>query len=127
MTGRDLSGEVAQLEREAADALVAARSTGELEEVQSAVLGRRSPLARAHRVLAGLDPDERRAAGKALHEARTRLETLAAERAKALSAAERAAMLERDRLDLTEVTESEVRSALRRGRLHLVDQTRREL
>jgi phenylalanyl-tRNA synthetase alpha chain len=127
MTGRDLSGEVAQLEREAADALVAARSTGELEEVQSAVLGRRSPLARAHRVLAGLDPDERRAAGKALHEARTRLETLAAERAKALAAAERAAMLERDRLDLTEVTESEVRSALRRGRLHLVDQTRREL
>ncbi len=118
---------VTALEHEAAGALSAAATPAALAEVQTAVLGKRSPLALAHRDLATLDPEERRAAGKLLHEARARLEALAAERAAELAAAERAAMLERDRLDLTEVTEDEVRTALTRGRLHLVDQTRREL
>jgi phenylalanyl-tRNA synthetase alpha chain len=118
---------VTALERDAADAIRAATSLEALAGVQTAMLGKRSALALAHRDLARLDVDERRAAGKTLHEARTRLEALAAERAAALAAEERAAMLERDRLDLTEVTRGEVRSALGRGRLHLVDRTRREL
>ncbi|HVC15573.1 MAG TPA: phenylalanine--tRNA ligase subunit alpha [Acidimicrobiales bacterium] len=118
---------VDELERDGAAALAAAPSLGALAEVQTAVLGKRSPLALAHRDLAALDPDARRAAGKALHDARTRLEALADERATALAAAEREAMLERDRLDLTEVTTAEVRTIMTRGRLHLVDQTRREL
>ncbi|MHB1851518.1 MAG: tRNA ligase subunit PheS family protein, partial [Acidimicrobiales bacterium] len=117
----------AEIEREGADALVSATSLAALAKAQAAVLGKRSPLASAHRDLAALDPEERRAAGKILHEVRTQLEALAAERAAALAARERAEMLEQDRLDLTEVTDDEVRSVIRRGRLHLVDQTRREL
>jgi len=118
---------VAQIERDAAAAIAAATSTAALAAVQAEVLGRRSALARAHRALADLDPEARRAAGKALHEARERLDALAERRRSELAARERAAALERDRLDLTEVTEDEVRSVVRRGRLHLVDQTRREL
>ncbi len=124
MTG---SGSVDELEREAAEALAAASSPAALAEVQTAVLGKRSALALAHRDLAKLDVEERRAAGKRLHDARTRLEALAAQRADALAAEARAAMLAADRLDLTEVTEDEIRSPVLRGRLHLVDQTRREL
>jgi phenylalanyl-tRNA synthetase alpha chain len=116
---------VERLERDATDALSAAATTESLGEVVAAVLGKRSPLARAHRDLAALDPGERRAAGKALHEARRRLEALAAEREQVLAAAERRAMLDSDRLDLTEVTQ--VPSALSRGHLHLVDQTQRSL
>ena len=122
-----LGEEVDRLERDAADALAAAASSAELAEVETAVLGKRSALAAAHRHLAALDPDARRAAGKALHDARTRLEALAAARGEELVAAERALMLGRDRLDLTEVTAREIRSAMTRGRLHLVTQTRREL
>ncbi len=124
MTGAE---PVARLEREAADALRAATSSAVLAEAETAVLGKRSALASAHRDLATLDPDARRAAGKALHDARVRLEALASELAQALAAGERAAMLAHDRLDLTEVTVGEVRTAVSRGRLHLVDQTRREL
>ncbi len=121
------SEEVARIERDAADAIGAATTSAALAEVQTAVLGKRSALALAHRDLAALDADARRTAGKVLHDVRTRLETLVAARAQELGAAERAAMLEQDRLDLTEVTESEVRSAISRGRLHLVNQTQREL
>ncbi len=119
--------EVDRLELEAAGALAGAASSAALAEVETAVLGKRSALATAHRHLAALDPDARRAAGKALHDARARLEALAAARGEELAAAERALMLGRDRLDLTEVTADEVRSAVTRGRLHLVTQTRREL
>jgi phenylalanyl-tRNA synthetase alpha chain len=125
--GRSRDRTVDELERKAADAIAAAESLAALAEVESAVLGKRSQLALAHRDLAKLDEDERRAAGKALHDARTRLEALAKDRAAGLAAAERAAMLERDRLDLTEVTEDEVRSAVTRGRVHLLNRTRREL
>ena len=117
----------AEIERDAADALVSATSLAALAEAQTAVLGKRSALASAHRDLAALDPEERRAAGRVLHEIRTHLEALSAERAAVLAARARAEMLDLDRLDLTEVTDDEVRSVIRRGRLHLVDQTRREL
>ena len=114
-----------QLEREAAGALAGAASSDALAEVASSVLGKRSPLARAHRDLGALDPDARREAGKSLHDARKRLERLADERRRALESAERGAMLADDRLDLTETTV--VESAIERGHLHLVDQTQREL
>ena len=117
----------AEIERDAADALVAATSLAALAEARTAVLGKRSALASAHRDLAALDPEERRAAGRVLHEIRAHLEALSAERAAVLAARARAEMLDLDRLDLTEVTDDEVRSVIRRGRLHLVDQTRREL
>ena len=113
---------VPAVERDAAHALSSVASTDALDAAEIAVLGKRSPLALAHRALGGLDPDARREIGRALHEARLRLETVLAERRRELAAAEREAMLEADRLDLTEVV-----SPMARGHLHLVDITRREL
>jgi phenylalanyl-tRNA synthetase alpha chain len=117
--------DVLRLERTAAAQLFAAGSSDALAEAVTAVLGKRSPLARAHRDLGTLDPEARREAGRVLHEVRQRLEELAAARRSELAAAERRSMLEADRLDLTEV--SEVRTVVGRGRLHLVDQTQRSL
>jgi phenylalanyl-tRNA synthetase alpha chain len=109
------------LEADAESALVGAASSAGLAEVVTAVLGKRSPLALAHRELATLDPDARREAGRRLHEIEASAERHRAE----LAAAERTAMLEADRLDLTE--ELPVLSPVDRGRLHLVTQTTRAL
>jgi phenylalanyl-tRNA synthetase alpha chain len=116
---------VARIEREAADALAGAANVEELRGVVTMVLGKRSPIVRVHRELGALDPDARRTVGKQLHDTRERLEALAAERLEALAGAARAARLEADRLDLTEV--GAVVSSMSRGHLHLVDQTRRAL
>jgi phenylalanyl-tRNA synthetase alpha chain len=109
------------LERDAAAAVADATSTVALEEVESSVLGKRGPLAQAHRQLGTLDPDARRQAGKILHETRRRLEKLVAERRRELVAVERQALLVADHLDLTETIQ--VLAPLDRGHLHLVTQT----
>jgi phenylalanyl-tRNA synthetase alpha chain len=114
-----------RLEAEGAAAIGSAASSAALAEAAAGVLGKKSPLALAHRQLGQLDPEERREAGRRLHELRTRLEALAEARAVVLAAAERADALAADRLDLTE--EMAVRSPIQRGRLHLVTQTRRAL
>jgi len=116
---------VTAIERDALQALTSADSTEALAAAETAVLGKRSPLALAHRALGGVEPEERRELGRALHEVRQRLEAAAAEHRRKLVAAEREAMLEADRLDLTEVVD--VTSTMSRGHLHLVDVTRREL
>jgi phenylalanyl-tRNA synthetase alpha chain len=117
--------DVEGVERQAAAAVAAARSTEELAEVETGVLGKRGPLALAHRELGALEPDQRRAAGKVLHDAKVRLEALVAERHRELAATERTERLAADRLDLTEVLP---RSApVTRGHLHLVSQTQMAL
>lgn len=116
---------VTSLEADAARALTTADTTDALGAAESAVLGKRSALALAHRELGRVDPGARRELGRSLHEVRGRLEALAAERRRELAAAEREAMLAADRLDLTEV--GEVRTGMARGHLHLLDRTRREL
>jgi phenylalanyl-tRNA synthetase alpha chain len=117
--------DVGRLEGEAAAAVAAAASSAALAEVESAVLGKRGPLALAHRQLGSLDPEERRSAGQVLNEARRRLEALVADRRAELAAAERRAALEADRLDLTETRV--VAAPMARGHLHLVTQTQYEL
>ena len=69
-----MDGVAARLERDAAAAIRAAETTEALADAVTAVLGKRSALARAHRDLAGLDPDARREAGRMLHDARQQLE-----------------------------------------------------
>jgi phenylalanyl-tRNA synthetase alpha chain len=117
--------DVDRLERDAVAAVAAATSTGALAEVESSVLGKRGPLASAHRELGALDPDTRRQVGKMLYETRQRLETLVAGRRQVLAAAERQAALAADRLDLTEALL--VLAPLDRGHLHLVTQTQHAL
>lgn len=104
-------------------ARVADASTAEdLEAVHGEVLGRRSSLAGAKAKLSDLAPDKRRDAGRALNDARGRLEAAVAKRRAELTAAERDQRLRAERLDLTEVT-----SRHRRGHLHLVTQARDRL
>ncbi|HVL93999.1 MAG TPA: phenylalanine--tRNA ligase subunit alpha [Acidimicrobiales bacterium] len=117
-TGADL----ATVEREAAARLTGATTVAELEAAEAESLGKRSPLARANAALGALDAEARRTAGRSLNEVRQRLVALAAERRADLEAAERAARLEAERLDLGEVLPGPPR-----GHLNLVSRTRDEL
>ena len=103
---------------EAALATIAAAAPDVVVTLESALLGKRSELATRKAGLGLLPADERRDAGRALNEARQRIETaLRAREADAESAA-RAARLEAERLDLTEVV-----ARHRPGHLSLVTQT----
>jgi phenylalanyl-tRNA synthetase alpha chain len=93
-----------------------------LDEVQTDLLGKRSALTRAHQALVNLDPGARPAAGRRLNEVRRQIESSLAERRRELEHGERAARLQADRLDLTEVIAPPLR-----GRLHLVERTRDRL
>ena len=114
--------EVARVEEEGAARLAAAATLEELRVAQAEVLGKRSTLAVLHHRLGGLSPEDRRSAGRLLNEARARLEAAADGRWRELEATERAARLEAERLDLTEVPPGP-----QRGHLNLVTQTRDEL
>ncbi|HEY1827607.1 MAG TPA: phenylalanine--tRNA ligase subunit alpha [Acidimicrobiales bacterium] len=113
--------------RDGAAAIAAAASTDALAQVESELLGKRSVMANAHRALGQLDPEARKEAGRLLHELRATLEAQVAARQAELAANERAALLQADRLDLTEVIPSDVRVPVTRGHLHLVSQARDEL
>src|SRR3954454_8482603 len=102
--------------------LRAAATLDELRAVESEVAGKRSPLSELKKGLGGLDADERKTVGRALNEARGRVEAAAADRRAELEADERRARLATERLDLTEIEPD-----LTRGRLHLVTQTRDRL
>lgn len=111
---RALAALVAEAER----AIVAAGSLADLDAVEAATLGRRSALAARQRALASVPVELRPAAGRRLQEARAALEAAIAGRRRVLEEAERAARVEAERLDLTEVV-----GASRLGHRHLVTQT----
>jgi phenylalanyl-tRNA synthetase alpha chain len=114
--------DTAAIRSRAAGAIDAAGSLAELQQVSAEFLGKRSELTEAKKKLGALDPDDRRAAGQQLNELRAELEALAETRRIALASAERAAQLEAERLDLTEI-----RTRRRLGHLHLVTQARDRL
>jgi len=116
-----------QITREGEAAIAAASSTDDLASVETEWLGKRSVLARAHRSVGALDPEERKEAGRRLQGVRTTLEARLATRRSELAGSERAAALVSDRLDLTEVIPEQVTSPQARGHLHLVTQARDEL
>src|SRR5262249_51619464 len=100
-------------------------TAGDLAELDAAsfeLVGKRSPLSSWKRQLSGLDGAERRLLGKALTGARDGLERAVPTRRDELARSARAAGLEADRLDLTEVLASPGP-----GHLHLVTQVRSEL
>ena len=108
--------------KEGAARVAAAATLGELDEVESAVLGRRSAIVAARGRLGQLAPEERRDAGRAVNEARLRLEEEVGARRAALEESERRQRLEAERMDLTEF-----RPEIDRGHLHLVTQARDQL
>ncbi|HEV2811359.1 MAG TPA: phenylalanine--tRNA ligase subunit alpha [Acidimicrobiales bacterium] len=94
----------------------------ELDALDTELLGKRSAVSVAKSGLARLAPEERRSAGRALNEARQRIEAAVAARRDELLAAERDAINRSERLDLTEVVPSR-----RRGHVHLITQARDRL
>ena len=113
---------VADIEGEALARVTAARSVADLDAVRQEFLGKRSPFAALHRGLGSLPADARKEAGREIHEARTRVADALGERLQTLESDERAARLEAERLDLTEVV-----GRPSSGHLHLVTQARDEL
>src|SRR5690606_2228694 len=119
---RAMIEQIRQVERQAGERIAAAPDLDALRAVDAELLGRRSVLTGLKRELGSLDADERRAAGQALNAARAAVEAQLAARRAELAADERRRQLAEERLDLTEVPRT-----ARRGRLHVVTQTRDRL
>ena len=99
-----------QAARSAADAAIEALGTAatlaELKSLAAAALGKDGPITAAKKTLGALAPEDRKAAGQALNEAKERVEVAVSERELVLAAAERAVQLEAERMDLSEVVEA---------------------
>jgi phenylalanyl-tRNA synthetase alpha chain len=114
---------IEQIEKEAHDAIVAASSTQELDEIRVRFLGRKAELTGILRGIADLPGDQRGPVGKAGNEARVRLEQMLGRRAEELDAAEIESGLSEDRIDVT-LPGAPPRPV---GHLHLVTRTRRRI
>jgi phenylalanyl-tRNA synthetase alpha chain len=114
---------IEQLRAEAEGAISAAASSEALQDLRVRYLGRKAELPQMLRALAGLDPAERGAVGKAANQARQALEALIDGRSSELAGAELEARLREDRVDVT--LPGAPPQPL--GRLHVLTSTRREL
>jgi phenylalanyl-tRNA synthetase alpha chain len=114
---------IAQLRKEAEEAINHATSTNELEQIKIRYLGRKAELPNLLRHVAELPPEQRAATGKAANEARQALTRQIDERAGELATQELHERLERDRVDVT--LPADPLPAI--GHLHLITQTRREI
>lgn len=106
----------------AATAVGDAANLDELGKVASDLLGKKSTLTVLKGRLGSLEPDHRREFGQALNSARAEVEALLEDRRTAMTTEARAAQIESERLDLTEL-----RDEIRRGHYHLVTQARDRL
>jgi phenylalanyl-tRNA synthetase alpha chain len=121
-------GSIAAMIEHALDAVRATTSVAELDHQASAIRAKDSALMVARRSLGTLaDIDLRKSTGALLNEAMATVNEAIESRRVELEVIERAAQLEADRLDLTEVVAGEVVLPLRRGHAHLVTQTRASL
>jgi phenylalanyl-tRNA synthetase alpha chain len=119
--------DIAELVSKAEVLIKEASSSAELDEVRTTILGKKSDLALAQRALGTMDPAARKDRGKQLQEARQAIEEQLTVRRGTINLRELDAARQADRLDLTEIIVSEVRSPTTRGHLHLVSQTQNEL
>jgi phenylalanyl-tRNA synthetase alpha chain len=97
----DIHARLAALRERALAAVAAAPTTDALEQVRIEYLGRRGALNEVLRGLGSLPADQRPAAGQAANALKEALERALAERGAALKAAELAAALEAERIDVT--------------------------
>jgi phenylalanyl-tRNA synthetase alpha chain len=107
------------IERRALDELAAAKTVEDVRAAHGAALGKRGELTALNALLRALAPEERKAAGALLNDARARITSAYEGRLAEVEATARTARLEQERLDLTEVPPGP-----RRGSLTLVTQTR---
>src|ERR1700677_968820 len=92
---------IQELQGEAENAIAAAASSVELEQLRVRYLGRKAELPQLLRGVAELAPEQRGAVGKAANQARQALEALIAARTQALAAGELQEQLLADRIDVT--------------------------
>lgn len=119
---------VGTLVAQIAAAIEAADGLAGLDEIVTTSTGKDGPLGSLKRALGGIqDVEERKAAGRAINNAFAEVASLAETRRADLAALARAAQLEADRLDLTEVVLEDVRVPVVRGHEHLVSHTRASL
>jgi phenylalanyl-tRNA synthetase alpha chain len=114
---------IEQLRAEGHAAIAAAQSSDALEQLRVRYLGRKAELPRMLREVAGLDPAERGAVGKAANQARQALEALIEQRGGELAASELEHSLRADTVDVT-LPGAPPQPI---GRLHVLTATRREL
>ncbi len=111
------------LRGEAEQAIAAAGSSEQLEQLRVRYLGRKAELPQLLRGVAALEPSERAAVGQAANAARQALEQLLQARAEQLAAGELESRLQQDRVDVSLPGAPPQPS----GRLHVLSATRREL
>ena len=103
---------------DAAAAVADASDLDALAAVDAELLGRKSLLATVRSQLGDMEPDQRKETGRRVHEVRTEIERLVADRRVEVAAGARAVVLEAERLDLTEFDRGR-----RLGHRHVVTQT----
>ncbi len=108
---------------EAGTLVVAATTLEGLRAVEADLIGKKGRIPGLNRTLGQMAPEERKAAGAAINEARTTVVAQVEARRADLAAEERLVRLAADRLDLTEVAPE----VLARGHLTVVTQTRDRL
>ncbi|MGC1239767.1 MAG: phenylalanine--tRNA ligase subunit alpha [Acidimicrobiales bacterium] len=121
---------LAQLDQQTAELLStidALTSLDALREAEATLTGKRSVLSALQKSLGSLEPEERRAAGAELQEARRVVTAAFDERRRLLEREARLQSLESDRLDLGDVVTSGVTWPLAPGHPSLVAITQREL
>ncbi len=111
------------LKQDGLQAIGAASTTAELEEVRVRFLGRRAELPNLLRGVAELPPEQRGAVGKAANQARREIEAALEQRHRELAASELDQRLARDRIDVTLPADPSPRL----GSLHLITRTWREI
>lgn len=116
--------DIDSLVEQASAAVDAAGSTEEIRKIATAVLGKRSALAEAHRGLGALEAPARKELGERLHAARATIEGLVEHRREEIRFEELAREMADARIDLTEFIPGSIAAPPARGHLHLVSQTR---
>lgn len=92
---------ISEATKTALDETRAAATLAELRDVRVRALGRKAPMSRVRSEMGSLSEDERREIGRLLNEAREQIEAALGTREAELAADEQAAMLARDRIDVT--------------------------
>jgi phenylalanyl-tRNA synthetase alpha chain len=103
---------------DAAAAVADASDLDALAAIDAELLGRKSLLATVRSQLGDMEPDQRKETGRRVHEVRTEIERLVADRRVEVAAGARSVVLEAERLDLTEFDRGR-----RPGHRHVVTQT----
>ncbi|HEY8093357.1 MAG TPA: phenylalanine--tRNA ligase subunit alpha, partial [Acidimicrobiales bacterium] len=117
-----MNDDLARAEADGLAAVTGATTLEQLKSVESEVLGKRGPLARAKAQLGALPAEERRDAGRAVNEALTNVQSALDARRADLAGEARRQQLAAERLDLTEAL-----GRPRRGHAHLVTQATERL